>query len=172
VTPDSLDLLCGVQRETPIPIAAGERLYTLPEFYRLISLRAADIVQPDIAHCGGIQATKKIAAMAATQDLSIAPHCSIGPVALAAALHVAWSTPNVAIQETFADYDVPWRTDLVNGWNPLRHGEFGLPERPGIGLELDDDVLADHPYRANSFPSLWEESWLTNFTQHESPPPR
>ena len=65
------------------PISAGERLYTQSDFYRLIDLRACDIVQPDLAHCGGILAAKKIAAMAAAQDLTIAPHCSIGPVALA-----------------------------------------------------------------------------------------
>src|SRR5262249_10929528 len=92
VAPESLDLLAEVKRQTGGPIAAGERLYTLADFQRLTELRAADVVQMDVAHCGGILASKKTAALAAVQDLRIAPHCSIGPVALAAALHVDAST--------------------------------------------------------------------------------
>jgi galactonate dehydratase len=165
VTPDSLELLAEVKRATRIPIAAGERLYTLPAFYRLTALRAADVVQMDLAHCGGLLAGKKIAAMAAAQDLYVAPHCSIGPVALAACLHFAISTPNFLIQESFAEFDVPWRESLVGGWNPLRNGEFVLADVPGLGLEIDEDAIARHPYVANAFPSLWDGEWLTNFTQ-------
>jgi galactonate dehydratase len=165
VTPDSLDLLAVVKRQTDLPIAAGERLYTLADFYRLTALRAADVVQMDVAHCGGILASKKIAAMAAAQDMRIAPHCSIGPVALAACLHVDVSTPNFMVQEAFAEFDVPWRNDLVRGWNPIRDGEFVLSDDPGLGLELDEDAIAAHPYVHNAFPSLWDGEWLTNFTQ-------
>ena len=100
------------------PIAAGERLYTLADFYRLTALRAADVVQMDLAHCGGILASKKIAAMAAAQDLRVAPHCSVGPVALAACLHFDVSTPNFLIQEAFAEFDVPWRDELVARLEP------------------------------------------------------
>ncbi len=165
VVPESLDLLAEVKRSVGAPIAAGERLYTQADFYRLISLRAADVVQMDLAHCGGILAGKKIAALAAVQDLRVAPHCSIGPVAMAAALHFDLSTPNFMIQEAFADFDVPWRKDMVGGWNPIRNGEFMLPEEPGLGLELDDAVIRAHPYVPNSFPSLWDKNWLTRFTQ-------
>ena len=148
----------------PFPIAAGERLYTLQDFYRLIAMRAADVVQMDPAHCGGLRIAKKIAAMAEAQDIVVSPHCSIGPVALCAALHLDWSTPNVTIQENFADYDVPWRHELVFGWNPIKEGEFTLPENPGLGIELNTAVCAEHPYRQNSFPSLWDERWLKDFT--------
>ena len=119
----------------------------------------------DLAHCGGILAGKKIAAMAAAQDLRVAPHCSIGPVALAACLHFDVSTPNFLIQEAFAEFDVPWRNDLVGGWNPIRNGEFVAPDEPGLGLELDEQAIADHPYVPNAFPSLWDGDWQTNFTQ-------
>src|SRR5580704_14330755 len=106
VVPESLELQAEVKRQSPSPIAAGERLYTLADFYRLLALRAADVVQMDIAHCGGILVAKKIAAMAAVQDIQVSPHCSIGPVALAAALHFDLSTPNFMIQENFAEFDV------------------------------------------------------------------
>jgi galactonate dehydratase len=167
VTPHSLELLKEVKEALPFPIAAGERLYTLPDFYRLTALRAADVVQMDPAHCGGLRIAGKIAAMAEARDMQVSPHCSVGPVALCAALHLDWATPNVTIQENFAEYDVPWRSDLVQGWNPIRQGEFTLPEAPGLGIELDLDACAAHPYRKHSFPSLWDERWLTDFTQTE-----
>ena len=165
VAPEALDLLAEVKRQVRTPIAAGERLCTLADFYRLTALRAADVVQMDVAHCGGILASKKIAALAAAQDLRIAPHCSVGPVALAACLHVDASTPNFMIQEAFAEFDVPWRAELVRGWNPVRNGEFILPDAPGLGLDIDEDAIAAHPYVQNAFPSLWDSDWLTNFTQ-------
>jgi galactonate dehydratase len=168
VAPENVELLAEVKRQTTCPIAAGERLYTLADFYRLVSLRAADVVQMDIAHCGGLLVSKKVAALAAVQDLCVAPHCSIGPVALAAALHFDLSTPNFMIQETFADFDVPWRQDLVNGWNPLHNGEFILSEAPGLGLELNEAAIREHPYKPNAFPSLWDDTWVKKF----APAPR
>ena len=165
VAPLALELLAEVKQALPFPIAAGERLYTLEEFQRLIALRACDIVQPDLAHCGGISIGKKIAALAQAHDLQVAPHCSIGPVALCAALHFGWSTPNVMVQENFAEYDVAWRNELVHGWNPVRPGAFALPDRPGLGVELDDAACARHPYQRNSFPSLWDDRWLKEFTK-------
>ena len=164
VVPESLELLAEVKRAVAAPLSAGERLYTLSDFYRLVSLGAADVVQPDLAHCGGILAGKKVAAMAAAQDRTVAPHCSICPVALAAALHFDISTPNFLIQEAFGEFDVPWRNALVGGWNPLKNGEFHLSDAPGLGLELDEPAIRDHPYVPNSFPSLWDD-WQTHFTQ-------
>jgi galactonate dehydratase len=164
VAPESVELLREVKERTRQPISSGERLYALADFARLINLRAADVVQMDVAHCGGIAIAKKIAAMAAAQDIGISPHCSIGPVALAAALHVAWSTPNMLMLESFAEFDVDWRNDLVGGWNPLKHGELSLPDAPGLGLELDEAAIAAHPYRPLAFPSLWDTSWRDEFT--------
>lgn len=164
VAPESLDLLKEVKQSTRLPISSGERLYTIADFARLASLRACDVVQMDVAHCGGIHVAKKIASLAATQDMAVSPHCSIGPVALAAALHVAWSTPNMLMLESFAEFDVDWRNDLVSGWNPLERGIFSLPDRPGLGIELDEAVIAAHPYKPLAFPSLWDATWLDEFT--------
>jgi galactonate dehydratase len=163
--PEQVELMAELRHETGLTIAAGERLYTLPDFYRLCSKRSADIVQLDPAHCGGLSIAKKIAALADVRDLRIAPHCSIGPVALAACLHFDVSTPNLYIQEAFGEFDVPWRDSLVAGWNPMRNGEFFLPDKPGLGLEIDERVIAEHPYVADSFPSLWDREWISKFTQ-------
>lgn len=167
VAPECLDLLVEVKRQVKAPLSAGERLYTLADFYRLCALRACDVVQMDLAHCGGLLVGKKIAAFAEAQDMRIAPHCSIGPVAMAACLHFDVSTPCFYVQEAFAEFDVPWRDELVGGWSSVRNGEYVLSEKPGLGLELDEAALARHPYRAGSFPSLWDKGWLTNFHQRK-----
>jgi galactonate dehydratase len=166
VAPENIEMLAEIKKSVNVPIAAGERLDTLADFARLTSLRSVDVVQMDLAHCGGILMGKKVAVLAAVQDIRVAPHCSIGPVALAACLHFDASTPNFFIQEAFGEFDVPWRNQLVKGWNPVHRGVFTLPDTPGLGLELDDDVIREHPYVANAFPSLWDEDWLTNFTQN------
>jgi len=168
VTPNSLDLLREVKDRVSIPIAAGERLYTLEDFFQLVSLRGVDILQMDPSHCGGLLVSKKVAAMASAQDICVSPHCSIGPVALCATLHLDWATPNVMIQENFAEYDVPWRNDYVFGWNPILNGEFLLPEdKPGLGIELNEATCREHPYKEASFPSLWDRKWLVDFTQNK-----
>jgi galactonate dehydratase len=167
VAPLALELLREVKAALPFPLAAGERLYALEEFGRLLALRACDVVQPDLAHCGGLWIGKKVAALAQAQDVAVAPHCSVGPVALAAAVHFGWSTPGVLVQENFAEYDVPWRGELVRGGAGVQGGTFALPERPGLGVELDPAACARHPYRKNAFPSLWDARWLEDFTQKD-----
>lgn len=168
VTPHSLDLLNEVKHALPFPIAAGERLYMLEEFYRLAELRACDVVQMDLAHCGGLWLGKKIAAFCQAQDLRISPHCSIGPVALCAAVHFGWATPQVAVQEYFGDYDAPWRNELVGGWNPIERGQFVLLEKPGLGIELNVEACLRHPFVKNTFPSLWDKRWIEEFTKAEA----
>jgi galactonate dehydratase len=167
VTPNSLDMLKRVKDALPFPIAAGERLYTIEDFERFCEMRAGDVLQPDLSHIGGLHVGRKIAPLAQARDIVLSPHVSVGPVALCAALHFDWCTPNVFMQENFAEYDVPWRNDLVCGWNPIRNGEFILPDQPGLGIELDEAACTAHPYKKNTFPSLWDDKWLTEFTQKD-----
>ncbi len=164
VAPEAVELLGEVKAASPFPISSGERLYTLTDFARLTRSRAADVVQMDIAHCGGLSAAKKVAVLAAVEDIQVSPHCSIGPVAFAAAVHFAYSTPNMHLLECFAEFDVDWRNDLVGGWNPVGNGTVVLPDKPGLGLDLDEAAIAAHPYRALSFPALWDETWTEEFT--------
>jgi galactonate dehydratase len=170
VSPYDLDLLKEVRGALRLPIAAGERLYMLEEFARLISLRAVDVAQPDLCHCGGLSIGKKIAGLAQAQGIRLAPHVSVGPVALCTALHFDWSTSNVFMQENFSEYDVPWRSELVYRWDLISQGEFDLPTGPGLGIELNEAACAAHPYQKNSFPSLWDKKWLEQFTQNAKNP--
>jgi galactonate dehydratase len=167
VAHEDLQRLTEVKAATRIPIAAGERLYTLVDFARLCDGRRADVVQMDVAHCGGILMSKKVAALAEAHDMTFAPHVSVGPVALAAALHLDMCTSNFFRQENFGEHDVNYRDDLVCGWNRFRGGYFTLDDSPGLGLELNDAVIAAHPYKPNTFPSLWDKQWIEEFTKRE-----
>ena len=166
VTPNSFELLKEVKDNCNIPIAAGERIYTLQDFFRFCTNRPADIAQFDVGHIGGILTAKKMAALAEAQDIFIAPHSSVGPVATQAALHIDISTSNFYIQEAFHEFDVPWRSDFVCGYNPIENGQFKIPTKPGLGIELNEEAIKAHPPKPNSFPSLWDKSWLSNFNQH------
>jgi galactonate dehydratase len=122
----------------------------------------------DLAHCGGLSIGRKIAALTLPQDMQLAPHCSIGPVALCAAIHFGWSTSHVIYQENFGDFDVPWRSEFVSGWNPGSDGHYDLPTLPGLGIELNIEACAAHPPQRNPFPSLWDDRWLKEFTKSKT----
>ena len=85
------------------------------------------------------------------------------PVQAQADVH-ARAHSSVATRATFGEFDVDWRSDLVSGWNPLQNGRLALPEAPGLGIELDEGAIAEHPYRPLAFPSLWDASWRDEFT--------
>ena len=72
-------------------------------------------------------------------------------------------------QENFGDYDAPWRDELVGGWSPMAAGRYRLPDKPGLGIELDDAAIARHPFRQHAFPSLWDRRWVAEFTQAGDP---
>ena len=71
------------------------------------------------------------------------------------------------IQENFAEYDVPWRSELVHGWQGIERGKYLLQEKPGLGIELDEAAIAKHPYQKHAFPSLWDDRWLKQFTRNK-----
>ncbi len=145
IPPGNLDALADVRRRSRISIAAGERLYHRSQYYELFEKRAADVIQPDVSHAGGLGECRKIAAMAEAYELAVAPHNPSGPVANAATLQLAACTPNFYLLETMAT-DVPWRKDLTTESLVFKDGYFEIPDRPGLGIELNEEALADHPY--------------------------
>jgi galactonate dehydratase len=144
--PENVDAMVEVARALPIPIATGERLVTRFEFRELLEKRACSVIQPDVCHCGGISEIKKIAAMAETYYIPVAPHNPLGPVATMVNIQFGFSTPNFLIQEVMR-HDVPWREDVVDIELRLDGGFVSLPRRPGIGIEVNEKEAAKHPYR-------------------------
>src|SRR6478752_2424379 len=145
VPPDNLKALQKVSERVNIPVATGERIHTRYDFREIMELQAADIIQPDITHIGGILEAKKIAAWADSYYILVAPHNVCGPVATAANLHFAASTPNFKIQEHFNDFAEGWVKQLAPGNPEVTDGYFGLPQGPGLGVTLDLDEVQRHP---------------------------
>jgi galactonate dehydratase len=137
--------LAHVKAKSRVSIATGERLIERTEFDEVFRIRAIDIAQPDICHCGGLLEAKKIAAMAETAGIGIAPHNPLGPVAGAAALHFAVSTPNHVIQEEMTGA-VPWYHAVLRGPIKMIDGHWQIPSQPGLGVEVDEAACAAHPF--------------------------
>jgi len=151
--PGDIAALAKVAARTRVPIACGERLVDRQEFDELFRSRAIDIVQPDICHCGGLMETKKIAAMAEAASIGVAPHNPLGPIAGVAALHFAVSTPNHVIQEEMSGA-VPWYADVISGPIRLVDGHWQVPEAPGLGIEVNEEVCKMHPFEQEVLHSL------------------
>jgi galactonate dehydratase len=161
VPPENMSALAEVRRAVAplgIPVAAGERLSTRFLFLDLFSRRAVDIIQPDVCHAGGIAETRKIAAMAEAHYMPVAPHNACSPVGTMASIHLAVATPNFKIQETFDDMVEPWVRDAVIDRPVARDGCFALPDKPGLGVDLDEAVIAAHPPR-EGFMDFWKAGW-------------
>ena len=158
VPPDNIAALAKASDSINIPVATGERLHNKYEYRELINLQAADILQPDITQTGGFLETKKIAAMGDMCYMTVAPHNVGGPVSTATALHFAACTTNFKIQEHFNDFSEAWVKEAATGCPEVIDGYFSLPNGPGLGMELNEDLIAQHPYREGSF-NLWEDDW-------------
>lgn len=131
-------LMAEIARGTHLPIATGERVYTKWGFREVLEKGAATILQPDLCHAGGITECRLIAGMAEAYYATIAPHCPLGPIALAAGIQLAASVPNFLCQEHRSLGEGYLKTPFV-----LRQGFVDIPTGPGLGIELDEQALAD-----------------------------
>ncbi|MBQ0026907.1 MAG: mandelate racemase/muconate lactonizing enzyme family protein [Lachnospiraceae bacterium] len=145
VPPDSLDALAAVHKKAEVPIAAGERLYSIRNFLEFIEKGCADFAQMDVTHCGGIMALKKMAAMAEAAYIEFAPHNPSGPVANAASLQLAGNLPNYRILEIMYT-DVNWRGELSDEEVVFNDGCIRIPKKPGLGVELCEENFAKYPF--------------------------
>ncbi len=146
VPPDNLDALLRVKEKSPVAISAGERLYTRWDYRKMFDLSAADYIQPDISHAGGIMELKKIAAEAESRYIPFAPHNPSGPVANAATLQLAATCPNFEILEIMYS-DVTWRKDITDEKLEYQDGYIKIPDRPGLGIEINEEECLRHPYK-------------------------
>lgn len=129
-----------------IPIAAGERLYSRYDCKQFFELGIVDIIQPDLSHAGGISECRKIATMAKAYDVALAPHCPLGPIALAACLQLDAVSYNAFIQEQSLGIHYNTTSDLLDYLldpNVFKYekGRVAIPKGPGLGIKIDEEVV-------------------------------
>jgi len=149
VLPENLDALAEVRDKSPIPIASGERWYTKYDFRAAFSKKAVDIAQPDLRIAGGLTEGKKIAALAETEFIPIAPHNIHGKVGTAMSLHLAASIPNALILE-YSVEEVPCMETLFDRQYKPVDGYLAIDDRPGLGIDFDEKVALQYPYKTIS----------------------
>jgi L-alanine-DL-glutamate epimerase-like enolase superfamily enzyme len=137
--------MAEVARFTSIPIATGERLCTKHEFARVLEAGAASILQMNLGRVGGILEAKKIASMAETRSVQIAPHLYCGPVVAAANIQIATCSPNFLALESIGRFDGPLM-DFLTTPITWEGGYIIPPTAPGLGIELNDAAIAANPY--------------------------
>jgi galactonate dehydratase len=140
--------LAQIAQLVSTPIALGERAYSRWDFKPFFEAGAVDIIQPDLSHAGGLTECRKIAAMAEAYDVAVAPHCPLGPLALAACLQLAACTPNVAIQEMSLGIHYNVGHDLLNFVTDKQvlspvDGYLPIPDGPGLGIAIDEAAVRD-----------------------------
>ena len=150
------EALREIARAACIPIATGERMFSRWEFKKLLEDGYVDIIQPDLSHAGGISECRKIAAMAEAYDVAVAPHCPLGPVALASCFQVDTCTPNVFIQEQSLGIHYNKDADLfdyVDNPDMFRYqaGFAALPSRPGLGVQINEEKLKEKSEKAKTW---------------------
>jgi galactonate dehydratase len=145
VGPESIDALDYVARHVNIPIATGERTYNMWQFKELIDRKTVSLIRPDISLAGGFTHCKKIAALAEASFVGVFPHLMGSPVNTAAQVQLDAAIPNYVLQES--NIIRPPLSEIVDQPVKLERGYVIVPDRPGIGVEIDEDVLTKYPYR-------------------------
>ncbi|MEV4103349.1 galactonate dehydratase [Nonomuraea sp. NPDC049649] len=160
VVPENSHLIGEFVRSTTIPVSTGERLYSRQEFLPVLQAGIA-VAQPDLSHAGGITEVRKIAALAEVYDVQLAPHCPLGPIALAACLQVGFATPNYLIQEQSLGIHYNLGADVLDyclDKKPLTFVD-GYVERltgPGLGIEVDERAVRAAAERGHAWRSpVW-----------------
>ena len=153
------EAMAQVVAAAPLRVATGEHIYARFGFLDLLQRKAAHVVQPDIVYCGGFLETKKVAALAEAQYVSVAPHNCDGPLKTMIGVHLCANIPNFMILETFEDYDVPWRCDLTPGAPRVKNGFYDVPTGPGWGIDIDEGVIAAHPEDPNAKLNMFSLGW-------------
>ncbi|WP_138005282.1 galactonate dehydratase [Halalkalirubrum salinum] len=146
VLPEHNDALGDIAAHTTIPIATGERMFSRWDFKEVFEDGSVDIIQPDLSHAGGITEVKKIAAMAEAYDVALAPHCPLGPIALASCVHVDTVSPNALIQEQSLNIHYNETSDVLDYLTDptvfeYKDGYVDVPSDPGLGIDINESYV-------------------------------
>ena len=154
---EHMDEFKEISRACHVPLATGERLFSKYDFKRLLEKGGVDIIQPDLSHAGGITEVRKIAAMAEAYDVALAPHCPLGPIALAACLQVDACSYNAFIQEQsmgihYNEFHGPLDYILNPETYTFTDGSVQIPKLPGLGVEVNKELVLEE----NETPHAWK----------------
>jgi galactonate dehydratase len=142
---ENMSEMADFRHRVNIPVATGERLFTPYAFQQLLAAGGADVIQPDLCHCGGLGAARKIAALGETHYVPLAPHNPNGPIGESATIQLAACTPNFMVLEHFEPE--PWRAEVVGQPYAMREGWIDVPSTPGLGIDFDEAAAAAHPFQ-------------------------
>ncbi|WP_210526462.1 mandelate racemase/muconate lactonizing enzyme family protein [Rubellimicrobium arenae] len=154
VPPDDMESLAQVARAVRIPVATGERLTTKREFAQALAAGTA-ILQPALGRSGGIWETRKIAALAEAANAQVAPHLYAGPVEWAANIQLCAAIPNCLMAETI---ETDFHDRLIRGNIRIEDGYIRLPDGPGLGIDVDEDLARAHPFRGDGLHLQMQEA--------------
>lgn len=146
IPPENVAVMSEITRSTTVPICAGENLFLRHGFREVFEKQALDIIMPDIPKCGGLSECRKIAEMADIYSIPFAPHNVSSPLGTMASAHVCGTVPNFLILEFHWFNRLDYWSTVTDGGNIIENGRIKLSDRPGIGLELNEDVARKHQY--------------------------
>jgi galactonate dehydratase len=155
----NIPAMIEVARRSPVPIATGESLSSKQQFAELLEGECINILQPEPLNLGGIFATRKIADMVDAHFGMIAPHSAQGPVCSAACVQLNASLPNFLIHEIFDEFNEPWEKEIVTNPVHVVNGYIDVPERPGLGIDLNIEEILKHPYQQENYLPLFKPGW-------------
>ena len=154
-----LGAMVEVARRSPVPIATGESFTSPAQFADLMAHDVVHIFQPEPLHLGGMWRTRQVAAMADAHLAVVAPHNAGGPVCSAVSAQLGGCIPNFLVQESFDEFNSDWSREIVDHPTIQRDGFVDVPTAPGLGIDLDWDRLAAHPYQREHLLHLFAPGW-------------
>lgn len=159
VLSNDIEALVAVAQKSPVPVSAGERFNSLTQFSRLLGHDCIDILQPEPLLLGGLWRTIQVAGLAQAHHASLAIHNAQSPLKTLITAHLCAVIPDILIQECFDQFLEPWVKKMLDGMVTVQDGYLTIPNRPGIGIELDEEEAARHPYSPHNFLRLFQSGW-------------
>ena len=168
VLSSDIEAVVAVARAIPVPVAVGERFRTLTQFSRLLDCDCVSIIQPEPLAIGGLWRTLQVAAIAQAHHAELAPHNAESPVKTVLNAHIGAVVPNLLIQECFDPFLEPWVEELFEGMVTVKDGYLEVPQRPGLGIQVNEGEASKHPYGADHFLRMFSPGWESRSGERQS----
>ena len=156
---NDIDSLIYVSQNSPVRIIAGEGFDKYKDFTRFASSNATDIVNPEVIKIGGIGGAIKVANICSSFDVDLAFHNAESPLKTMTNLQLCGAIKNIYIQECFDEFNEDWIGELFPNYEKVKDGHLSIPERPGLGISINESVAKDHPYNKSNFLRMFKPGW-------------